>query len=83
MINQQLRRDGYAASIDPSIFIWLANMTEPETRNTATMRLEIVLNHQGRPSTSGRQVAQFIGTLSRGRAAGDRPHIAGRSRNSA
>src|SRR5207244_1986015 len=25
MINQQLKRDGYAASIDPSIFIWLAN----------------------------------------------------------
>jgi hypothetical protein len=60
MINQQLQRDGYAASIDPSIFIWLANITEPETRNTATMRLEIVPNHHGRPSTTERQVAQFI-----------------------
>ena len=29
MINQQLKRDGYAASIDPSIFIWLANITDP------------------------------------------------------
>jgi len=27
MINQQLKRDGYAASIDPSIFIWLANIS--------------------------------------------------------
>jgi len=66
MINQQLKRDGYAASIDPSIFIWLANITEPETRNTATMRLEIVPNHQGRPSTSARQVAQFIWHLVEG-----------------
>lgn len=60
MINQQLERDGYAASIDPSIFIWLANITEPETRDTGTMRLEIVPNHRGRPSTYARQVAQFI-----------------------
>src|SRR5881227_1828806 len=30
MINQQLKRDAYAVSIDPSIFIWLANITEPE-----------------------------------------------------
>jgi hypothetical protein len=66
MINQQLKRDGYAASIDPSIFIWLANITEPETRNTATMRLEIVPNHQGRPSTNARQVAQFIWHLVEG-----------------
>ena len=67
MINQQLKRDGYAASIDPSIFIWLANITDPETRNTATMRLEIVSNrHQGRPSTSARQVAQFIWHLVEG-----------------
>jgi len=60
MINQQLKRDGYAASIDPSIFIWLANITEPGTRDTGTMRLEIVPNHRGRPSTYARQVAQFI-----------------------
>ena len=66
MINQQLKRDGYAASIDPSIFIWLANITEPETRDTATMRLEIVANHQGRPSTNARQVAQFIWHLVEG-----------------
>ena len=66
MINQQLKRDGYAASIDPSIFIWLANITEPETCNTATMRLEIVPNHQGRPSTYARQVAQFIWHLVEG-----------------
>ena len=66
MINQQLKRDGYAASIDPSIFIWLANITEPETRNTAPMRLEIVPNHQGRPSTNARQVAQFIWHLVEG-----------------
>lgn len=70
MINQQLKRDGYAASIDPSIFIWLANITEPETRDTGTMRLEIVPNHRGHPSTYARQVAQFIWHLSRGRAAG-------------
>ena len=66
MINQQLKRDGYAASIDPSIFIWLANITEPETRDTATMRLEIVPNHKGRPSTNARQVAQFIWHLVEG-----------------
>jgi hypothetical protein len=66
MINQQLKRDGYAASIDPSIFIWLANITEPETRDTATMRLEIVPNHRGRPSTYARQVAQFIWYLVEG-----------------
>ena len=66
MINQQLKRDGYAASIDPSIFIWLANITDPEMRNTATMRLEIVPNHQGRPSTNARQVAQFIWHLVEG-----------------
>jgi hypothetical protein len=66
MINHQLQRDGYAASIDPSIFIWLANITEPETRNTATMRLEIVPNHKGRPSTTERQVAQFIWHLVEG-----------------
>jgi hypothetical protein len=66
MINQQLRRDGYAASIDPSIFIWLANITEPETRNSATMRLDIVPNHHGRPSTTARQVAQFIWHLVEG-----------------
>jgi len=66
MINQQLKRDGYAASIDPSIFIWLANITEPETRYTGTMRLEIVPNHRGRPSTYARQVAQFIWHLVEG-----------------
>jgi len=66
MINQQLKRDGYAASIDPSIFIWLANITEPETRDSATMRLEIVPNHRGRPSTYARQVAQFIWHLVEG-----------------
>src|SRR5690349_3273675 len=66
MINQQLKRDGYAASIDPSIFIWLANITEPETRDSATMRLEIVPNHRGRPSTNARQVAQFIWHLVEG-----------------
>jgi hypothetical protein len=66
MINQQLKRDGYATSIDPSIFIWLANITEPETRNSATMRLEIVPNHHGRPSTNARQVAQFIWHLVEG-----------------
>ncbi len=60
MINQQLKRDGYAASIDPSIFIWLANITEPETRDTGTMRLEIVPNHRGRPSAYARQVALFM-----------------------
>ncbi|WP_445219640.1 hypothetical protein ACKWRH_05530 [Bradyrhizobium sp. Pa8] len=60
MINQQLKRDGYAASIDPSIFIWLANITEPETRDTGTMRLEIVRNLRGHPSTYARQVAHFI-----------------------
>ncbi|UGA44434.1 hypothetical protein HU230_0041170 [Bradyrhizobium quebecense] len=60
MINQQLKRDGYAASIDPSIFIWLANLIEPETRDTGTMRLEIVPNHRARPSTYARQVGQFI-----------------------
>ncbi|MGV7219757.1 hypothetical protein [Bradyrhizobium sp. UFLA05-112] len=66
MINQQLKRDGYAGSIDPSIFIWLANITEPETRDTGTMRLEIVPNHRGRPSTYARQVAQFIWHLVEG-----------------
>src|SRR5690242_9590708 len=66
MINQQLKRDGHAASIDPSIFIWLANITEPETRDSATMRLEIVPNHRGRPSTNARQVAQFIWHLVEG-----------------
>jgi len=66
MINQQLKRDGYAASIDPSIFIWLANITEPETRDTGAMRLEIVPNHRGRPSTYARQVAQFIWHLVEG-----------------
>ena len=66
MINQQLARDGYAASIDPSIFIWLANITEPETRDTGSMRLEIVTNHRGRPSTYARQVAQFIWHLVEG-----------------
>lgn len=66
MINQQLKRDGYAASIDPSIFIWLANITEPETRDTGTMRLEIVPNHRGRPSTYARQVALFIWHLVEG-----------------
>jgi len=66
MINQQLKRDGYAASIDPSIFIWLANITEPQTRDTGTMRLEIVPNHRGRPSTYARQVAQFIWHLVEG-----------------
>lgn len=66
MINQQLKCDGYAASIDPSIFIWLANITEPETRDTGTMRLEIVPNHRGRPSTYARQVAQFIWHLVEG-----------------
>ena len=66
MINQQLKSDGYAASIDPSIFIWLANITEPETRDTGTMRLEIVPNHRGRPSTYARQVAQFIWHLVEG-----------------
>ena len=78
MINQQLKRDGYTASIDPSIFIWLANITDPETRNTATMRLEIVPNrHQDRPSTNARWSLNSSGTLSRGRAAGDRPHMGG------
>ncbi|MEY9134122.1 hypothetical protein [Bradyrhizobium diazoefficiens] len=66
IINQQLKRDGYPASIDPSIFIWLANITEPETRDTGTMRLEIVPNHRGRPSTYTRQVAQFIWHLVEG-----------------
>jgi len=66
MINHQLKRDGYAASIDPSIFIWLANITEPETRDAGTMRLEIVPNHRGRPSTYARQVAQFIWHLVEG-----------------
>jgi hypothetical protein len=66
MINQQLKRDGYAASIDPSIFIWLANIAEPETRDTGTMRLEILPNHRGRPSTYARQVAQFIWHLVEG-----------------
>ena len=66
MIKQQLKRDGYAASIDPSIFIWLANITEPETRDAGTMRLEIVPNHRGRPSTYARQVAQFIWHLVEG-----------------
>jgi len=70
MINQQLKRDGYAASIDPSIFIWLANITEPETRDTGTMRLEIVPNHRGRPSTYARQVAQFIWHLVEGQGCG-------------
>jgi hypothetical protein len=66
MINQQLKRDGYAASIDPAIFIWLANITEPQTRDTGTMRLEIVPNHRGRPSTYARQVAHFIWHLVEG-----------------
>jgi hypothetical protein len=66
MINRQLKRDGYAASIDPSIFIWLANITEPETRDTGTMRLEIVPNRRDRPSTYARQVAQFIWHLVEG-----------------
>jgi hypothetical protein len=66
MINEQLKRDGYAASIDPSIFIWLANIAEPETRDTGTMRLEIVPNHRGRPSTYARGVAQFIWHLVEG-----------------
>jgi len=70
MINQQLKRDGYAASIDPSIFIWLANITEPETRDTGTMRLEIVPNHRDRPSTNARQVAQFIWHLVEGQGCG-------------
>jgi len=66
VINHQLKRDGYAASIDPSIFIWLANITEPATRDSGTMRLEIVPNHGGRPSTYARQVAQFIWHLVEG-----------------
>ncbi|MCA1510206.1 hypothetical protein [Bradyrhizobium sp. NBAIM01] len=66
ILNQQLKRDGYPASIDPSIFIWLANIAEPETRDTGTMRLEIVPNHRGRPSTYTRQVAQFIWHLVEG-----------------
>jgi hypothetical protein len=66
MINQQLKRDGYAASIDPSIFIWPANITEPETRDTETMRLEIGSNHRGRPNPYARQVAQFIWHLVEG-----------------
>jgi hypothetical protein len=66
VINRQLERDGYAASIDPSIFIWLANITEPETRDAGTMRLEIVPNHRGRPSLYARQVAQFIWHLVEG-----------------
>ncbi|WP_439400010.1 hypothetical protein ACRQ5Q_41055 (plasmid) [Bradyrhizobium sp. PMVTL-01] len=70
MINQQLRRDGYAASIDPSIFTWLANITEPETRDMGTMRLEIIPNHRGRPSTYARQVAQFIWHLVEGQGCG-------------
>jgi hypothetical protein len=66
MINQQLKRDGYAASIE---FIWLANITDPEMHNTETMRLEIVPNrHQGRPSTYARQVAQFIWHLVEGQS---------------
>ena len=77
MINQQLKRDGYAASIDPSIFIWLASITEPETRDTGTIRLEIVPNHRGRPSTTRARSLNSSGILSRGRAAGDRPHIRG------
>ncbi len=74
MINQQLKRDGYAASIDPSIFIWLANIIEPETRDTGTMRLEIVPNHRGPPSTYTRQVALFIWHLVEGQ--GCRPQAA-------
>jgi hypothetical protein len=70
IINQQLKRDGYPASIDPSIFIWLANITEPETRDTGTKRLEIVPNHRGRPSTYTRQVAQFIWHLVEGQGCG-------------
>ncbi|KRR12305.1 hypothetical protein CQ12_39765 [Bradyrhizobium jicamae] len=70
MINQQLKRDGYAASIDPSIFIWLANITEPETRDAGTMRLEIVPNHRARPSTYARQVAKFIWHLVEGQGCG-------------
>jgi hypothetical protein len=70
MINQQLKRDGYAASIDPSVFIWLANITEPETRDSAAMRLEIVPNHRDRPSTNARQVAQFIWHLVEGQGCG-------------
>jgi len=83
MINQQLKRDGYTASIDPSIFIWLANITDPETRNTATMRLEIVPNrHQGRPSTNARQVAQFIWHLVEGQGCRRQAAYGGRSRSS-
>src|SRR4051812_46022134 len=74
IINQQLKRDGYAASIDPSIFIWLANITEPETRDTGTMRLEVVPNHRGPPSTYTRQVALFIWHLVEGQ--GCRPQAA-------
>lgn len=66
IINQQLKRDGYAASIDPSIFIWLANITEPATRDTGTVRLEIVANLRGYPSTYARQVAHFIWHLVEG-----------------
>ena len=82
MINQQLKRDGYAASIDPSIFIWLANITEPETRDNGTMRLEIVPNHRGRPSTYLRQVAQFLWHLVEGQGCRRQAAYGGRSRNS-
>src|SRR6516225_9325175 len=83
MINQQLKRDGYTASIDPSIFIWLANITDPETRNTATMQLEIypTATKVVRARTRARSL-NSSGTLSRGRAASDRPHIGGRPRSS-
>ena len=83
MINQQLKRDGYTASIDPSIFIWLANITDPEMRNTATMRLEIVPNrHQGGPSTNARQFAQFIWHLVEGQGCRRQAAYGGRSRSS-
>ena len=80
MINQQLKRDGYSASIDPSIFMWLANITDPELRDTATVRLEIVpKRHQSRPNNNARQIAQFIWHLVEGQgcqreAAGEPGH---------
>jgi hypothetical protein len=83
MINQQLKRDGYAESIDPSIFIWLANITEPERAPPRPCGLRSYPTTKVVRARTCSRSLDSSGTLSRGRAAADRPHIGGRSRSSA
>jgi hypothetical protein len=78
MINQQLKRDGYTASIDPSIFIWLANITA--RRRGAPRPCGLRSYPTATKVVRARMRARSLnssGTLSRGRAAGDRPHMGG------